>query len=922
MKRSALTSFLTVSLATIRPIVIAATLSPLLLFLDLAATSLRAGEIHGAAAAGDLNKVRTLIEADPALLDSRDDGGATPLHSACLSSPPSFTRQVAVANLLLGKGANVNARNNYGFTPLHFASSGRSPDFALIQLLIAKGADVNAQLDRGLTSLHWVASSGDLKAAKLLIDHGADLNAYDKGCYGTVLQMAINSGPKEEMAKLLVESGAKLNQKSSFGNTELHLAALKGYADLARTLVRHGADVDAVNQYGRTPLYYAAKHGYRGAADALIAAGAKESAIVETNYGKAPQLAETLNEGEAHLWYLGGFYGGGYAVKTKKHLLLFDKTDIDESLEAGLANGRLNPKELAGQQITVLITKALALNHEPRAFELAKRMPGVDWVIDAKPAANGAGKADIPPHRLAAPHESFAVGGVQAHAIPAMGRGYGGAEGLGYLVEADGVKVLHAGFHASGDGTSQMKRYRKEIDFLKPFGPIDVAILSVSGHLAANYEPYLYLVDQLSPKAIYLMGGDAATEEYPKCVEVLRARNTPVAYPEGGMAKGERFHFLREQARAAQLPEPSASAGSTAGVAAENASPALDVTYLAHEGFLVRAAGKKVLIDALFAPEFAAKAGPPPEIRKAIVEGREPFNGIDLILVTHKDGDHFDPASVIACLRSNPKCRLVAHAQAVDLMRSIDGFAEVVSQIHEIKLEAGAREHVSENGIAFDALCLDHEHRPQTANLAFAVELGGVRFLHMGDSFFDFSEAQLKSYPFEQTRIDLLFLNQYDRSGRARNLIAERVKPSHIVGMHVHPDEFTDVQAESRLSHVSARLRTAYPGIILFEKPMERRVFTRASNTGSSESRSVEPTTANLSNAPVTAEGLKKGLVLHLTFDRDETGGQKVADASGQGNHGKASGVRWTANGKKGGAYEFKADGDQIEVTNHASLNP
>ena len=62
---------------------------------------------------------------------------------------------------------------------------------------------------------------------------------------------------------MLVESGAKLNKKDLNGNTELHLAALKGYADLTRLLVEHGADVNAVNEYNRTALYYAAKHGYR-----------------------------------------------------------------------------------------------------------------------------------------------------------------------------------------------------------------------------------------------------------------------------------------------------------------------------------------------------------------------------------------------------------------------------------------------------------------------------------------------------------------------------------------------------------------------------------------------------------------------------------------------------------------------------------
>jgi hypothetical protein len=79
---------------------------------------------------------------------------------------------------------------------------------------------------------------------------------------------------------------------------------------------------------------------------------------------------------------------------------------------------------------------------------------------------------------------------------------------------------------------------------------------------------------------------------------------------------------------------------------------------------------------------------------------------------------------------------------------------------------------------------------------------------------------------------------------------------------------------------------------------------------------------AGPTNAPVTARSLGKGLVLHLTFDQDETDGNQVTDVSGKANHGKASGVRWTAEGKMGGAYEFTADGGQIVIPNNASLNP
>ena len=75
------------------------------------------------------------------------------------------------------------------------------------------------------------------------------------------------------------------------------------------------------------------------------------------------------------------------------------------------------------------------------------------------------------------------------------------------------------------------------------------------------------------------------------------------------------------------------------------------------------------------------------------------------------------------------------------------------------------------------------------------------------------------------------------------------------------------------------------------------------------------------SKSATTAAGLNNGLVLHYTFDQNEAGG-KVTDSSGNKLKGQASGVRWVAEGKRGGAYEFTTDGDEIVVPNNPSLNP
>jgi hypothetical protein len=64
-----------------------------------------------------------------------------------------------------------------------------------------------------------------------------------------------------------------------------------------------------------------------------------------------------------------------------------------------------------------------------------------------------------------------------------------------------------------------------------------------------------------------------------------------------------------------------------------------------------------------------------------------------------------------------------------------------------------------------------------------------------------------------------------------------------------------------------------------------------------------------------------EGLVLHMKLDQAEPDG-RVSDSSSASNHGMVTGARWTPDGHRGGAYEFKTDGDKIEIRNNRSLNP
>jgi ankyrin repeat protein len=150
------------------------------------------GDIHKAVYAGDMNKVRQLIEADTSLLESKDKDGKTPLNIACFMIRNGFAREPEIAKFLINRGANVNSKSNDGFTPLYGACTGSGPDFDLVKQLIAKGADVNAKNNDGASALFEAATSRNLEVTRFLIEHGADVNAFATWMNSNVLDLVIS----------------------------------------------------------------------------------------------------------------------------------------------------------------------------------------------------------------------------------------------------------------------------------------------------------------------------------------------------------------------------------------------------------------------------------------------------------------------------------------------------------------------------------------------------------------------------------------------------------------------------------------------------------------------------------------------------------------------------------------------------------
>lgn len=187
----------------------------------------------------NLNRAKELIEKG-ADVNARDKYGQTPLIIAC--GRQSKHANIELIKYLIEKGANVNATGEDEYhdqTPIMMAIRAdyliRSVAMQIIDILLKAGADINAATKSDkITALTKASRLGHLSITKFLVEHGANLNAQDSDGW-TPLMYAINSG-RFDVVRYLVENGADINYKNKFGWTAIDLSN-----DLA---------YDNINKYG------------------------------------------------------------------------------------------------------------------------------------------------------------------------------------------------------------------------------------------------------------------------------------------------------------------------------------------------------------------------------------------------------------------------------------------------------------------------------------------------------------------------------------------------------------------------------------------------------------------------------------------------------------------------------------------------
>ena len=246
---------------------------------------------------------------------------------------------------------------------------------------------------------------------------------------------------------------------------------------------------------------------------------------------------------------------------------------------------------------------------------------------------------------------------------------------------------------------------------------------------------------------------------------------------------------------------------------------ALTLTRVANSGVLVESGGTQVLIDALFDkpnPEYRA---PAPEVLDKMLKCAAPFDGVDLVFVTHNHPDHFDARLAVRYLETVAGPLLAAPADAVEEMRKVAAdWSRIGPRVVSIDLKVGEKAQKAIGKLKVTAFRTLHGKQESPMNVMFLFELDGWRIFHEGDSPGNVDEY--RGFGLGSEPVDLTLVHHwFPLEPKCARFLQEVLKPGHIALTHL------PVRLESDAPGKIERVREYYQDIFLMLPGMPAKVI-------------------------------------------------------------------------------------------------
>jgi len=201
-------------------------------------------EFFDAATSGDVSKVRAMLQRDPSLASTRDENSVSVIMKAM------YYGKKDVVAALLESGVQLDV--------FEAAATGRTE--RLVGLIANDPSLLNAYSPDGFTPLGFAVFFGQREAVTALLDAGAEVNAASRESMKVTPLASAAAARQTEIARLLIAHGANVNARAAGGHIPLHEAAANGNVELVNLLIEQGADINAKTDDGKTPLDFAIEY--------------------------------------------------------------------------------------------------------------------------------------------------------------------------------------------------------------------------------------------------------------------------------------------------------------------------------------------------------------------------------------------------------------------------------------------------------------------------------------------------------------------------------------------------------------------------------------------------------------------------------------------------------------------------------------